>query len=366
MLNNFEHLPYIPTLDTLDTLTPEALMMGARNVAESDRPREGYPGLISGYPKTRLHMEREALQAVTSTEEVHALSNGVLTKINRVTLPPGHDTESPMRKGFLSNPHNVDKLLYPPTEDIATGSGSTCSPEEFQRWLDMGFRVFDQHDRVMPGTIDRVAQLLSLRTQGLEGGRLGMPVGNGTFSGPGAHPASDPFILMRIPRTNDLATLVYGRPPTEQAHEVWAPPGGFGTAEDVIDGTYSSWQAAVRLCLAKAHVDISGFHHQLVHREFALSSPTTINAILVPESHMVEVPYSKDIADTVLYEVPRGSDVDGVHWLSLSALLDLNNTLRRAGTDPEFDHLSQPDHVYWDTHMRGLIKAVNTLRLQTV
>lgn len=355
-------LPYIPPNVAVDVLSAEELRAGARNIAESDRPRQGYPGLIPGYPQTRLWMNREDLLAVTSGEEVHALSNGTLTKIHRVHLPPGHDTESPTRKQFLSNPANVDKLIYPPTPDIITGSDATASSEDFQRWLDMGFRVFDQHDRVLPGTLERITQLLALRTQGRFGARLGMPVGNGTFAGPGAHPASDPFILMRLPHTNDLATLVWGHERTEQSHEVWVPPGGFGSGEDIVGGTYSSWHAAVRLCLRKTGVDISGFSHRVVLQELALSSPTTINAILVPESHVVEAPYSRELAPQILDEVPTGEHITGSAWISLKALLAVNNRLRRQGAMPDFDHQAAPDHVYWDTHMRGLIRAVNALR----
>ena len=303
--------------------------------------------------------------ARTSGEEVHALSDGTLTKIHRVHMPPGHDTASPMRKEFLAEPANVGRLIYPPTPDIVTGSDAKVRPEEFQRWLDMGFRVFDQHGRVLPGTLERVAQLLTLRTEGTFGTRLGMPVGNGTFSGPGAHPASDPFIFMRLPGTNDLATLVWGHERTEQSHEVWVPPGGFGSAEDIVDGKYSSWRAAVRLCLRKTGFAISEFSHKLVLQEFALSSPSTINAILVPESHLVEVPYSRQLAPEILHEIPTGENIRGTRWLSLGALLRANNELRRQGTDPDFDHASRPDHLYWDTHMRGLVRAVNTLRSRT-
>jgi hypothetical protein len=307
-------------------------------------------------------MDAESVLAVTSGEEVWELSDGLLTKIHRVHLPPGHDTESPHRKGFLSHQENVDNLIYPPVPDIATGSDERVGPEAFQRWLDMGFRVFDQHDRVMPGTLERIKQLLALRTEGRHGRRLGMPVGNGTFSSPGPHPAGDPFILMRLPRTTDLATLVWGHARNEQSHEVWVPPGGFGSREDIVDGTYSSWQTAARLCLRKTGFDISEFPHRLVHQEFALSSPSTINSILVPEGHLVEVPYSGEIAAQVQHEIPTGDDVAGTQWLSLRALIRLNTDLRRRGTAPDFDHQSQPDHIYWDTHMRGLIKAVNALR----
>lgn len=355
-------LPYIQPQVAVDVLSDEALRAGARNISESDRPRQGYPGLIPGYPETRLWMDREDLIAVTSCEEVHALSDGRLTKIHRVHLPAGHDTESPTRKAFLSDPANVSKLIYPPSPDIVTGSDAQVSREDFQRWLDMGFRVFDQHDRVLPGTLERIAQLLAVRTEGRFGRRLGMPVGNGTFSGPGAHPASDPFVLMRLPHTADLATLVWGHERGEQSHEVWVPPGGFGSAEDIVAGKYSSWHAAARLCLRKAGVDISAFQHELVLQELALSSPSTINAILVPESHLVEAPYSRELAPEVLDEVPTGEDIAGTQWISLKALLALNNRLRSQGTDPDFDHQAHPDHVYWDTHMRGLIRAVNTLR----
>jgi len=355
-------LPYIPPAIALDTLSPDSLGAGARNVAESDRPRAGYPGLIPGYPGTRLYMGPEDLAAATKSEEVYELSNGKLTKIHRVQLPPGHDTASTSRQAFLADPANIRNLIYPPVPDIVTGSTDRVDPESFQTWLDMGFRVFDQHDRVMPGSLERIAQLLALRTAGQYGRQLGMPVGNGTFASPGPHPASDPFILMPLPETDDLAMLVWGHERTEQSHEVWVPPGGFGSREDIVDGRYSSWQAAVRLCLRKAGFDISTFPHWIVHQEFALSSPSTINSILVPESHLVKVPYSQDIAAKVLYEIPTGDDIRGTQWLSLGALIKLNTKLRRDGADPNFDHQAQPDHVYWDTHMRGLVRAVNLLR----
>lgn len=352
-------LPYIPPAASVDILNDEALRAGARNVTESNRPREGFPGLIAGYPNKRLYMSREDVLAATMSEEVHELSDGTLTKIHRIYLTPGHDTASQSRQDYLSNPANVDNLLYPPVADITTGSNEKVAPEAFRRWLDMGYRVFDQHDRVLPGTYERVIQLLGLRSQGKYGAKLGMPVGNGTFASPGPHPASDPFILMRLP-DGDLATLVWGHPPTEQSHEVWVPPGGFGSKEDVVEGRYSSWQAAVRLCLRKTGFDITEFPHMPVHTELALSSPTTINSILIPESHMVEVPFSRDAK--VLGEIPTGADAQGAQWLSLRALLRLNNDMRRQGQASELDQATQPDHIYWDTHMRGLIAAVNALR----
>lgn len=357
-------LSYIPPSSTIDVLSPATLRAGARNVLESGMPRQGYPGLTaSGYPDRRLHMSPEDILEVTSSEEVHQLTGGPLTKIHRIHLPSGHDATSQGRIDYLSNPANVDNLIYPPVPDITTGSDEMVDPKAFQRWLDMGFRVFDQHDRVMPGTLERVIQLLGMRSQGRFGTPLGMPVGNGTFSSPGAHPASDPFIFMRLPDSDgDLATLVAGHPPTEQSHEVWVPPGGFGSKEDVVDGRYSSWQAAVRLCLKKTGFDISEFAHAPVLAEFALSSPTTINAILVPEAHAVEVPYSKDIAVNVSEQIPTGADVHGAQWLSLRALLNLNNTMRREGQASHFNHATQPDHIYWDTHMRGLVAAVNAIR----
>jgi hypothetical protein len=162
-----ETLPYRPPADVLNVvLDNDTLYAAARNIAESNTPRPGYPALLSGYPDGRLFMTSEAVLKNTHTEEVYALSDGTLTKIWRVTLTPGHDTRSDSE--FLADPSNVSNLIYPPVPDIVTGSEQKVNEATFQMWLDMGFRVFDQHNRVMPGSWKRrhSGQLLFILARG--------------------------------------------------------------------------------------------------------------------------------------------------------------------------------------------------------
>lgn len=366
MAENLLYAP--PSPHGTDILLPTVLRDGAISICESGNPRDGYPPLQMGGPHSRLFWTPEQTIAASSCEEVYQRSDGTLTKITRVILPPGHDTNSQSRASFLSSQANVDNLLSPPIPDIQTGSDCRVDdfePGAFQRFLDAGHTVFDQHDRPLPGSFERVTQLFGLRTRGISGEPVGMPLGNGTFSSPGNHPAADGFPLMPItPGSTELAMPFYGRPPTDQSVAVWAPPGGFGNRADVVDGRYSSWQSVVRLCALpfKAGIDVSPFVHMPVHTEFALSSPTTAHAGLIAESHLVVVPHTQEFARQVLYEIPDGH-VEGVHWLAVSALVKANSELRRrAAIDPAHEG---PNQIVWSTHMRGLVAAVNAYRRWT-
>jgi hypothetical protein len=359
-------IPYIPPpRPNTDVLPLPMLRDGAINIVESRVPREGYPQFRTGQPGGRLFMTREEVLEATQFEETYEKSDGTLIKIARIELLPGHDTQSTSRQAFLAENENQEKLLFPPIDDITTtigGRGEKVDSETFQRYLDSGYTVFDQHDRPLPGSYERVIQLLSLRTRGDWGEPLGMPVGNGTFASPGSWPAGDGFPIMPTsPSGEELAVLVYGRPRTDQSFEVWASPGGFGSREDIVDGKYSSLKTITRLSLLKTGFDISPFGSTLIHTEFALSSPTTINSGLVSENHLVEVPYSQEIARNVLRELPMGKDVIGAQWLSISALVKVNTKLRRAALRTDYDP-TQPDQIFWSTHMRGLIAAVNEYR----
>lgn len=356
-------LPYIPPKrPNTDVLPLPVLRDGAINVVESRVPREGYPSFRTGQNRGRLFMTPEEVMEATSFEETWERSDGTLLKIARITLPAGHDTKSTSREAFLADEENRAKLIYPELPDIDTGSKQLVDKVTFQRYLDSGYTVFDQHNRPLPGSYDRVLQLLSLRTRGNTGEPLGMPVGNGTFASPGSHPAGDTFPLTPISANSDeLAVLVYGRPRTDQSFEVFASPGGFGSREDILDGRYSSRRTIARLCLQKTGFDIREFTSVLVHTEFALSSPTTINSGLIAENYLTIVPYSQDIAREVTREVPMGTEVNGAYWIAVSALVRKNTELRRASLRRDYDP-RDPDQIFWSTHMRGLIAAVNLHR----
>jgi len=365
-MTNLDVLPYVPPVqENTDELPLPQLRDGAINIIESGVEREGYPRFRTGQPSGRLFMTKEEVLEATQFEEAYELSDGTLTKIARIELPSGHDTISASRETFLSNPDNVANLIYPPERDITTMPTSSpgmqlISDEVFRRYLDSGYRVFDQHNRPLPGSFKRVMQLLSLRTRGDWGEPLGVPVGNGTFASPGYHPAGDAFPLMPLD-DGGLALLAYGRPRSTQSYEVWAPPGGFGSREDIDNGRYSSVETIMRLCRTKTDFDIMESPIKRVHVELALSSPTTINSGLISENYMVAVPRNQRIEREVLHEIPMGEDVVGPHWLSVSALVKLNTELRRGSVRRDYDG-SQPDQIFWSTHMRGLIAAVNHWR----
>lgn len=360
-------LPYIPPAPYgTDVLSPGQLRDGAISIGESRMPHAGYPQLRVGGEHGRLFMTPEQAMEATGFEEVYMRSDGTALKIDRIVLPGGHDTNSRTREAFLADSANVENLIYPPIPDIVTGSDASVDdidPPAFQRFLDSGFTVFDQHNRPLPGSFDRVVQLLGLRTRGRSGEPLGMPVGNGTFASPGSHPAADVFPLMPIaPGSDELAVLVYGRPPTAQSVGVWAPPGGFGSKADIVDEKYSSWQSAVRLCAQKTGVNVSEYAHVLTHTEFALSSPTTANAGLISESHLAIVPYTEEFAARALHEVPTGEAIVGVQWLAVNALLAANSKLRRWATIDQRHDNPQPNQIFWSTHMRGLVASINMYR----
>lgn len=356
-------IPYVPPHHpNTDVLPLPVLRDGAINIVESRTPRAGYPQFRTGQQGGRLFMTPEEVLEATQFEETWEKSDGTLLKIARVELPNGHDTNSASRQDFLNNPANRANLIFPAIDDITTtvgGEGAKISDETFQMYLDSGYTVFDQHNRPLPGSFERVTQLLSLRTRGDSGEPLGMPVGNGTFASPGSHPAADGFPIMPIAKgSRKLAALLYGRPRTDQSFEVWAPPGGFGSRADVVDGKYSSLKTVVRLCRDKTSFDVEQFPLHLVHTEFALSSPTTINSGLIAENYMIPVPYSQEIARTVLHEIPMESEVVGAQWISISALVKKNTQLRRAAIRQDYNP-QDPDQIFWSTHMRGLINSVN-------
>lgn len=362
------NLPYIPPIPQgTNELPPPQLRDGAISIAESGWPHDGYPELLAGAGHSRLYMTPEQVAEAASHEEVYRRSDGVTLKITRVVLPSGHDTASLSRKAFLADPGNVDTLLYPPIPDIVTGDPVMVDdfvPGAFQQYLDSDFTVFDQHNRPLPGSFPRVIQLLGLKSKGATGEPLGMPVGNGTFASPGYHPTADVFALMPLSEGGDeLALLAYGRPPTKQSLGVWAPPGGFGNNKDVVDGRYDSWQTVVRQCLLKTGIDIGEYAgaSTVTHTEYALSSPTTINAGLIAESHLVAVPYQHEFARTVLHEIPVGENIIGAQWLALDALLAANNKLRlKAALHPTRTR-TEADQIFWSTHMRGLVASINKL-----
>src|SRR5687768_8696033 len=253
-----EIIPYIPPEHaSTDVLPLDLLRDGALNIIESRTPRAGYPQFRTGQRSGRLFMTPEETLEATQFEEAYEKSDGTLLKIARIELPSGHDTISVSRQEFLDSPTNVTSLIFPPINDITTAPGGGTEQIDdatFQRFLDSGYTVFDQHNRPLPGSYARVLQLLSLRTRGDHGEPLGMPVGNGTFASPGNHPAGDVAPLMRM-KDGTLAVCVYGKPRTDQSFEVWALPGGFGSREDIVDGKYSALRTAARHCLTKTGVD---------------------------------------------------------------------------------------------------------------
>jgi hypothetical protein len=354
-------LPYIPPFNpNNDVLSLPALRDGAISATESGVPHKGYPHFETGKKGGRLFMTQAMVLEAASFEEAYERSDGTWTKVTRIELPPGHDTHSVTREHFLSAPQNHDTLIYPAVPDIVTGSNDEIDDDTFQRFLDSGYTIFDQHNRPLPGSFDHVMQLLSLLTRGDSGKHLGMPVGNGTFSSPGSHPAADTFPMMPMGQGSDeLAVLVYGRSRTDQSPEVLAPPGGFGTRLDIgQDGRYSPQLAIARLCLRKAAFDISEFISRPVHTEFALSSPTTINARLIAEGYLTTVPYSADIE--VHPEIPTDFE-EGAFWVAASAIVRKNTALRRASTRSDYSP-DTPDQIMWSTHMRHFIASNNTYR----
>lgn len=346
-----------------DLLTPALIHDAANSITEAGHPAEGYPGFIPGEGPTRLFMHPSEVHAITTFDETYLRSSGCPVTINRVCLPGGHDAVSPGRSAFL---HDAVDLLYTPQPDIATGGEEQVPEEDFQQYIDAGYTVFDQHNRPMPGTYDRVVQLLGLRSNGRP---IGMPTGNGSFVAPGNHPAVDVFALRPgASGSQDLAVLLYGRPRSDQSPAVWAPPGGFGNASDIgpISSRYDAKQSAKRHAqnpdkAGEALKDLDVRHLRHVHTEYAISSHTTINANLVTQNFLYRVPYSRSNGEDTMHEVPTGEAIRGVAWIAVSALIKADTEMRKKAARGSFEE----PYIMWSAHMRGLIAAVNTYRSMT-
>lgn len=341
-----------------DVLSPALLRDASVGIVEAGQPIAGYPGYGAYDGPHRLFMHPTEVHALTTFDETYVRSNGQLATISRVTLPAGHDAVNVSRQAFVAAIGNQKTFLQEPSPDIETGSGDALSEEEFQQYIDAGYTVFDQHNRPLPGTYDRVVQLLGLRNQGMP---LGMPTGNGTFIAPGSHPAADVFALRPVgPNSRELAVLLCGRTATEQSPAVWAPPGGFGNNADLtaLSQQYSYAHTAKRNAQAKADLEIDIHSILRVATEQVVSSHTTINANLVVQSFLHRAPYSRD-GTLVLNEAPTGNDIHGVVWVALSALVAGDTDLRKRAASGTSD---QAPYLMWSAHMRGLKAAVGAYR----
>jgi hypothetical protein len=117
--------------------------------------------------------------------------------------------------------------------------------------------------------------------------------------------------------------------------------------------SYSPYETAHRAALKKAEFDIDEFDFEVISRLPVISEYTTINSRLVVTTYAVRVPYSTQIASSVLHEIPYGKDVSGAHWISAKTLLSREHSrLFRQRTG----HSSM-----WQEHRDALARSVHGL-----
>lgn len=323
--------------------TPDQLAEIARNYTEWTEPPSGYPALRAGGEGERLFLTPEEIEERTSYVRIDG------EQVRILNLPGGHDAvDSAEREATLANPNVRDNLLHEPDPEFLTGDSSQTflggDMSRVRRWLAQGCRDFTTQWRPLIPGID---QLLSLRTEGVEGDPLGMPTGMGSYTSHGLARMGDGVVLHELPN-GEIKILLVGRPDDG----VWATVGGFGNRLDLDEqGRYSPELCVLRRCRQELGIATDGLKTFAIKRDYPVSGRTTASAGLVTDPRGVLV--GRDVYDA-FPQIQRRQQVGNMAgWVSVHELLEQNGDARDGRIRPG------SELPVWTTHMRYIADGLD-------